>query len=134
MCWGAMQDIKTRKIKNSYLMTGELSGVFFQIMNFFGGTFSLRERILALLPGLFFLVFAKITKEKIGYGDGMVLWILGNFLDIGELWYLLQGAMLLLMIFSIILLCTKKAFENCRVPFLPFLWMSQTILWGVVYG
>lgn len=131
--WGALQDMKERTIQNSYLGIGEIAGVIFNIVMIVAGNFSLKNRMLALLPGILFLIMTAITKEKIGHGDGMILWVLGNFLDIEELWYILQGALLLLMIFSVLLLCTKKAFHNCQIPFLPFLWMSQTILWGISY-
>ena len=108
-------------------------GIIFNLVNIVIGTFSLEKRMLALVPGILFLVFAKVTQEKIGLGDGIVLLVLGNFLNVDELWNILQGALILLMIFSILLLCAKKASKNCQIPFLPFLWLSQTILWGLGY-
>lgn len=131
--WGCMQDIKERKIQNVYLKIGESLGIIFNIMSISAGTFSLKERMWALLPGIIFLIFAKVTKERIGYGDGMILGVLGNFLKISDVCYILHGALVLLLIFSVLLLCTKKVSKDCQIPFLPFLWMSQTILWGMSY-
>lgn len=131
--YGALQDIKERKLLTSYLKIGGSLGIIFNLASILVGTFSLKERILALLPGIFFLIFAKVTREKIGFGDGIILLILGNFFNTDQIWYVLQGALVLLMIFSILLLCTKRASGNCQIPFLPFLWLSQTILWGMGY-
>lgn len=131
--WGTLQDVKERKIQNLYLKIGGMLGIIFNLVNIVIGTFSLEKRMLALVPGILFLVFAKVTQEKMGLGDGIVLLVLGNFLNVDELWNILQGALILLMIFSILLLCAKKASKDCQIPFLPFLWLSQTILWGLGY-
>lgn len=129
--WGVLQDLKERKIQDIYLKTGIFCGMVFNIERIFTGTFSLKERVLALLPGILFWILSKVTKESVGIGDGMLLFVLGNFMDIGIILNVLQGAFILLIIFALVLLGSKKAFKSCQIPFLPFLWMSQTILWGI---
>ena len=133
LLWGTWQDIKERKIGNIYLAVGAMGGVVFGILKIQIGDFSFRERVAAWIPAIVFFIFAKLWKEKIGLGDGLLLWVLGNFWNIGELWFVLQVSFALLMIFSLLLLCGKKACKDCQIPFLPFLWMSHTLLWGMYY-
>lgn len=132
--WGALQDIKERKIQDSYIKLGGCLGIFLNITDILMGTFSLNDRIAALLPGVLFLILAEITKEQIGFGDGMILGVLGNILKAEEMIFILGSAMMLLMLYSVFLLQIKKVFENCQIPFLPFLWISHTLLWGIKYG
>lgn len=132
--WGTWQDIKERKIGNIYLAVGAVGGLVFCMLKILTEKFSFEERIMAWIPAVIFLVFAKLLEEKIGVGDGLLLWILGNYYSIGELWFLLRISFVLLLIFSILLLSSKKAFKGCQIPFLPFLWTAHTLWWGLQYG
>ena len=85
--------------------------------------------LIAFIPGVVVLALAKITKEKIGMGDGWVVIILGNFMTVFEICILLQIAIVLADIFSLILLCRKRVSVSYSIPFLPFLWMSHFLLW-----
>jgi len=133
LLWGTCQDLKNKKIKNTYLITGGISGIIFNIAKIGKGNYFLGQWLMALLPGLIFLFFAKMTREKIGLGDGMILLILGNFYDISEICIILQAALLFLMIVSTGLLCSKKVPVDYHIPFLPFLWIAHTLLWGLGY-
>lgn len=133
LLWGSLQDIRERKITDSYLRIGEIGSLIHRVIWFLSGISSFSEWIYGLLPGVFLLIVAKLTGEKIGYGDGILLLILGNFLHFKEVWMLLQTALLLLMIFSFSLIFSKKADKKCEIPFLPFLWLAHTILWGFGY-
>ncbi len=131
--WGAWQDLRTRKIGNLYLWFGGVTGLVYKCIGIIKGTEFFIDWILAMIPGLIFLLIAKVTKEKIGFGDGWVLLILSNFIHLTEVWYVLQTAVFLVMIFSLVLLCSKKVSREYQIPFLPFLWGAQTFLWGLVY-
>ena len=132
--WGTWQDIKERKIGNIYLAVGAVGGLAFCILEILMGDFSFKKRMMAWIPAVIFLFLAKLWKEKIGFGDGLLLWVLGNYFSIGELWFLLRITFVLLLIFSILLLSSKKAFKECQIPFLPFLWTAHTLWWGLQHG
>ena len=133
LLWGTWQDIKKRSITGIYLMIGEIGGLFFNIIKMGKGIFSFEQWILALVPGVIFLIFAKATKEKIGFGDGMLLFLLGNFYTVGKVCMILQIALMFLLMFSTILWCSRKVSVDYQVPFLPFLWISHSLLWGLNY-
>lgn len=131
---GALQDTRERRIKNSYLKIGEVGSMIHRGVHLILGISSLSEWVYGLIPGLLLIIIAKLTEEKIGYGDGILLLILGNFMYFTEVWKLLQTAFLFVMIFSILLVISKKGDRKCEIPFLPFLWMSHTLLWGLGNG
>lgn len=130
---GAWQDLRRKKIENKYLRIGGILGLVFKGISLVRGSVTVREWCLALVPGILLLVIAKVTNEKIGYGDGLVLLILGNFFVFFEVWMILQTAIFLVMSFSFILLCSKKVSKEYQIPFLPFLWSSHILLWRLNY-
>lgn len=128
---GTAQDIKNKKISNYYLWMGGITGLFFRITECWKGTSEVAEWLIAFIPGVVVLMLAKITKEKIGIGDGWVVIILGNFMTAFEISLLLQVAILLAAIYSLILLFGKRVSGSYSIPFLPFLWLSHFLLWRI---
>ena len=72
-----------------------------------------------MLPGLLFLAVAFFTR-KAGYGDGVVLLILGMVTK-GKVAVLFGVSLFLISIFSIVLLTFHKVNRNTKMPYLPFL-------------
>ena len=133
LLWGAWQDLRSKKIKNSYLWLGGIAGIISKIMDIVFDNCSFKEWLWALFPGMLLLVVAKATREKIGMGDGWVILILGNFLSVVEILYVFQTALLVIIVISIVLLCGKKIDRKYEIPFLPFLWAAYTFLWRMHY-
>lgn len=133
LLWGAWQDVRSRKIKNNYLWLGGCIGIMYRIINITLKQAVWEKWLWALIPGVVLLVIAKITKERIGLGDGWLVLVLGNFLSIGEICCVLQLALFLVFVFSIFLLWIKKISRKFEMPFLPFLCAAYIVLWGFDY-
>lgn len=133
LLFGAYQDKKTKTIKIWYLWLGGFLGVYFKIKQIYTGNIQVWSWLLCLLPGIFFLIIAKIKKEKIGEGDAWILIILGNCFWGIHFFRLIYLSVLLIAIYSFILLIMKKVDGKTQIPFLPFLWIADTVLWGVEY-
>ena len=133
LLWGSIQDIKKRKISNIYLWAGGIYGFSLRIIGAWNDLQAIGDWLLAAVPGALLLLVAVITKEKIGTGDGLVLLILGEFITFFELCMLLQITVILLLVFALILLGSRKYSKNYPIPFLPFLWISHLLLWGMGY-
>lgn len=131
--WGAWQDLRKRKINNSYLWIGGVTGIIYKAISVATNTSILKDWLWAMIPGLMLLLVAIVTKEKIGLGDGWVILILSNFLNVVEIGYVLQAAVFIVSMFSLILLCSNKVTKEYQIPFLPFLWAAHTCLWVVEY-
>lgn len=81
----------------------------------------------SLFPGAMFLVTAAAT-DKAGYGDGIVLLMLGLMSGSEICLLALTAGLFLIAVFSGALLALRKVKRNSRIPFLPFL----AVGWGIV--
>lgn len=102
-------------------------GIFQCTGNALGGV----EAIAGILPGLFLILVACLTK-KAGYGDGVVLIQLGVCLGFQKVMLLFCFSMFLISVVCMILLLARKVRKETKMPYLSFLAMSYTIwgLWG----
>lgn len=89
--------------------------------------------VVSLLPGLLALFLAKLTKEKIGYGDGFILLALGCYLNIEEMVLVSMVAVCFAGILALILLVFFHKNRDYAIPFVPFLlcgYVLEVLLWG----
>lgn len=84
--------------------------------------------ITAFLPGIFLLLLSFITKENIGYGDGISVLILGGMIGFRNCIWVLCISMLLLSVVGAVLLIVRRANRKSRIPYLPFLLMAESLL------
>lgn len=87
--------------------------------------------LLALIPGLVLIIMAFLLKEKIGYGDGLVMMITGMTMGFYKAVNILCIAFLLSAVCSVILLSIKKADRNTKLPFIPFITAAEVIAFGI---
>ena len=88
------------------------------------------EILLAILPGVLFLVLAFLTREKVGYGDGWMLIMTGLFLGEQRGLLCLVFSLLLESLVVIVLLAFKKIKREEEIPFAPCLLLGMGVtLW-----
>lgn len=133
LLWGSWQDIRKRIISRNYILFGGIGGIVAGILSLLKGNRLFSEWLAAFLPGIIILVAARITKEKIGAGDGWVLVVLANYMNLQELCMLLQTAIILVALFALMLICGGRVSRDYPIPFLPFLWIAYMILWRLGY-
>jgi leader peptidase (prepilin peptidase)/N-methyltransferase len=93
-----------------------------------GGGFANGEFLLRLVPGVVFLLLAFLTREAVGYGDGLVLLPVCLLLEMKAIMVLVMLALLLCAIISLIIMILKKGGRQTRLPFMPFLLAA----WGII--
>ena len=71
--------------------------------------------------GLLFLAIGKVTGEALGYGDGVLIGILGIYLGIWDLLGLLATTFFLTALFAAAVLVISKFKRKSAFPFVPFL-------------
>lgn len=120
----SVQDIKERKL--SVKMLAGFSILFF-LSSFFPENILLQQRACNMLPGAIALLIAFLTREQIGYGDGVCMLILGNIVSYGVLLGAIMGGLILLCCCSAVLLVRKKVAWKTTLPFLPFLMIGMVI-------
>jgi leader peptidase (prepilin peptidase)/N-methyltransferase len=75
----------------------------------------------ALLPGFLFWVISYVTREKVGYGDGWILLLIGLFIGVAKCMAVLMAALFAESVFLIIMMALQKIHGDNQVPFVPFL-------------
>lgn len=113
-----LNDIRSRRI---WLRTAWVFGVAGVIYVIYKGEVSLMAAAGALLPGAAFLIIGKITKEAVGYGDGIVILVMGIYLGLWATVSSIMLALLLSALWAIVLTVFCKKKKEDSFAFLPFL-------------
>lgn len=117
----AVFDIRKNEIPIIMLVIGIISALGLNLWQISAGNISIADAGGALVPGLFFLFISFYTKEKVGYGDGLILLIAGLALGFYQCFFGLCLSLVFSAAMSILLLLMHKAEKNSGFPFVPFL-------------
>lgn len=114
----SVTDMKIRQIPALALTAGNAAAVLYQMA-------CRQEDFISIAGGaavgIVFLLIAKLTRESIGYGDGLGILGLGIYLGFWKLLEVLASAFFLLAVGAAIILGRKKMSRKCALPFYPFL-------------
>lgn len=83
--------------------------------------------LLSLIPGMGFLLLSFLTREKVGYGDGWVLLMIGLFSGFFQCFLILLIGLFLESLVAVILLVLKKIQRDKEIPFSPFLLLGMGV-------
>lgn len=87
-----------------------------------------RSMCLALVPGFIFLVLAVISRQAVGYGDGLLLCSLGMLYSLEELIGICVIAMGFALLTALVLLGVFHKSGKYEIPFVPYLFLGW-LLW-----
>lgn len=116
-------DIRWKKIPLCVTVAGVVIGSMF----FFWENKSWLELGLSSLPGVMCLLFSKISREALGYGDSYLLCMMGFFYSVEELLFILLLAMGLAGVVGVFLLIVWKKSRKYELPFVPFLFIAYGV-------
>jgi prepilin signal peptidase PulO-like enzyme (type II secretory pathway) len=116
----SIEDIRKKEILLWEILTCALISVAAVFMAFYRGRFDILDVLLSLLPGAAMLFLSYVTREGIGYGDGLIILAAGPALGIYDLLASLVTAAVLSGLFSGILLAIKRANRKTQIAFAPF--------------
>lgn len=86
------------------------------------------EILLALLPGILLLGISFVTRESIGYGDGIAVLILGGMIGARKCMWVICISLFMMSVVGIVLLATKRATRKTRIPYIPFMFAAESFL------
>ena len=120
-------DIKRKEIPAILISIGLISSFGINIWQLFEGTISVADVGTSLLPGLFFLLISFCTKEKIGYGDGLILIVSGLMLGSYRCFLGLCISLICSSALAVFLLMLHKVEKNSGLAFVPFLTIGMGV-------
>ena len=130
----SIEDIRKKEILLWEILACAILSVAAVLMSFYKGSPDIIDILLSLLPGALLLLLSFISREGIGYGDGLIILAAGPALGFYDLLTTLMTAIILSGLFSGILLIFKKAKRNTRIAFAPFLAVGCAVATALGYG
>ncbi len=113
----ALRDCRYKKIPLIPVGVLFVLGIIYQII---AGESSFPQVMLSLLPGLLLLLTAKLSRQAVGYGDGLVFIAAGTFLGLFATLFLALFSLILSALAGAFLMIFKKYHGKDTMPFLPF--------------
>lgn len=120
----AVFDGLQKQIPLAAVWLGILTAICLRAAGMMGET-DLPAVALSLLPGAVFFLLGFITREKVGYGDGWVLLMIGLFLDFSRCFFILLAGLLIESAAALVLLALRKIQRDKEIPFCPFLLLGM---------
>lgn len=77
-----------------------------------------------IIPGLLCLMFSKVSREAMGYGDGLLICMMGIYLGLTATVSVCMWAFVLAAVTALFLLIVKKKKGKQEMPFVPFLFLG----------
>ena len=120
----SLQDLRKKQISEKGLIGFGIIGMIYAVVSK-SQFFSI---LTGILPGCILLLFGWMTKQAIGYGDGILLLFMGLFLSGRDILVLLGMALCLSSFFVVVLFFIGKLKKRRTLPFVPFLGISWVII------
>ena len=121
----AVQDFTKKKIHLGFII---LAAVLLAVCIPFCSTITMVDRITGVLVGMMVILISKMTRGKIGMGDGLLLCITGLGLGLWSNIWMFAIALFFAAVVSVILLITHIANRKNSIPFIPFLFVSYLFI------
>lgn len=130
LCLLGIIDLKTRRIPKKILTLGIFLAVGKNVIDYNkNGFHSVLVNLAGVGIGIVFIVISYLTREMIGYGDSILIGIIGGCVGLWDLLYLLTLSFVICSVVSLIGLVLKGVSKKETLPFVPFLFLG---LLGVI--
>lgn len=123
-------DLKNKEIPLWISVLGALAGIVFCVIE----KRNISEFVVACAPGVLAILFSKFTKEAIGYGDSILLLVMGIYMTLEELISVVVLAFGIAGIVALVLLVVLRKSGRYEIAFVPFLSLAYFIFWIVMNG
>lgn len=116
-----------KKIPLPVVWLGILTAVLLQLEGAMGEMSWLAAGF-SLTPGILFWLLSFISREKVGYGDGWVLLMIGLFLGVGRCFLILLAGLAAESFAVLFLMAFRKVDKDKEIPFVPFLMLGMGVV------
>jgi len=80
--------------------------------------------LLGAVVGMLLIAIGKITRQAIGYGDGVIFISIGVLIGLKQVAAVLFISLLLAFVYSVVLLVLRRAKRKTAFPFVPFVFLA----------
>lgn len=130
-----LMDIKNKSVNLYLCIFFLILGVGYNTFLHLEGVIGIGDIIVATIPGFILLLLSLVTRQGIGFGDGVVVIIMGMLIGFERTVTSLMVGLIVATIFSGVLIMIKKVEKNHQIPFIPFLSIGvDVIVLGEVIG
>lgn len=123
----AVFDIRKKEIPVILILIGIVFSSGINIWQVYDKSISLADVGTALIIGVFLILVSFCTKEKIGYGDGLILIVSGLMLGFYQCFLGLCISLVFSSVCALFLLIAHKMDKNGELPFIPFLFVGMGV-------
>lgn len=128
LCYLSVLDIQKRRLPTGMLAIGAGAAAGIVVYRLFWGIGPLMLSLAGGAVGVVFLGLSKVTDESFGYGDSILIAVLGLYMGLWKLLCVLMGALGLSAIFSMVMMKTQNFQRKTTLPFVPFLGAAYILL------
>lgn len=118
-----IEDIKRRKVNLKICIVAEIMILIVDLL--------MNKEIWiisgGLVWGISFFLISKVSKEALGYGDDIVIFIIGSALGFVATFQILLFSFLIAGALCILIMAVKRMRLRIELPFVPFLLLGTTI-------
>lgn len=125
---GSFFDVKSLRLPGWLLLLGLIGGMLGGLYAWLSEELYWWQSLLGLLPGALSLLLSFVTREQIGYGDGLMLLILGGCVGPERTLVIWILGLVTSFVVSVVLLTMRKAVKSTRLPFVPCLLLGYILV------
>lgn len=125
LCIMSVEDIRSKEIRRVWLFILGAAGTLLMVA---GGGIRSGADLVRFIPGMLCLLVAWMTKEQLGWGDAILILVMGCYLDALALMNVCMIAFALAGLVALILLVVAKKSKKYVLPLVPFILLGYVLL------
>ena len=123
----AFSDIRKKEISLWLVISMAFLSLSDGAIALFNGKRTIEDLIVCIVPGVIMMLLALLSRQSIGYGDGLIILAIGMTFGISKLAVGIAIALFTSGIMSIFLIAIRKAKRNDTFPFIPFIFAGMVV-------
>lgn len=125
LCIMSVEDIRKKEIRRVWLLVLGVAGVLLMVVG--GGLRGVAD-LAGFIPGMLCLLVAWMTKEQLGWGDAILILVMGCYLDAIALMNVCMIAFAIAGFAALVLIVVVKKSKKYELPLVPFLLTGYVLL------
>lgn len=125
LCIMSVEDIRKKEIRRVWLLVLGVAGVLLMVVG--GGLRGVAD-LAGFIPGMLCLLVAWMTMEQLGWGDAILILVMGCYLDAIALMNVCMIAFAIAGFAALVLIVVVKKSKKYELPLVPFLLTGYVLL------